>query len=114
MGNEQRSITMVNRIKIAEDFSEIPGGRYKDKGAFSGEEFREDYLIEKLNLAIENNEKLIIDLDGGYGYATSFLDEAFGRLKEKYNVELILNTLEFISEEEPNVIKEIINYIEKD
>ena len=96
-------------INIAKDFSEIPGGRTRESGVNSGEEFREDFL-EKY---IDNNpeEKICINLDGGHGYACSFLDEVFGGLAIKYGSEYINSKLSFISSEEPHLIDEIKEYI---
>ena len=66
------------KIKIATEYNQTPGGRFKDEGEFSGEDFRDTLLAPKFQDAISHGEKLVVDLDGGYGYATSFLDEAFG------------------------------------
>lgn len=99
------------KIKISKDFSETPGARYRDSGKYSGEEFRDDLLIPKFEEAISNGEKLLIDFDGGYGYPITFLEEVFGGLKELYPEDLILNTLEFISNEEPDIIDKVIEFI---
>lgn len=98
-------------IKISRDFSETPGARHKDEGSFSGEEFREDLLKPKYIEAKNKNEKLIIDFDGGYGYPTSFLEEAFGGLAREFSEENILNILSFISNDEPSLIEEVKTYI---
>ena len=66
-------------IKIA-DFAKFPGPRYKDLGKYSGEEFRDDLLIPAIS---EKNSNLIVDLDGVFGYGSSFLEEAFGGLVRK-------------------------------
>lgn len=63
-------------IKIATEFSRYPGGRYRSLGKFSGEQFREDYLIP----ALRGGEKVIVVLDETEGYGSSFLEEAFGGL----------------------------------
>ena len=68
------------KINIAKEYSVAPGGRYKKDGRFSGEEFRSSILGPKLKTAIENHTNLEIDLDGTYGYSSSFLDEVFGGL----------------------------------
>ncbi len=98
-------------IKISKDFTDTPGARYRIESDFSGEEFREDMLEPKFLESARNNEKLIVDLDGGYGYPTSFLEEAFGGLARKYSSEKVLRTLEFISNDEPSLIEEIKGYI---
>ncbi|BBL89020.1 hypothetical protein VroAM7_16730 [Vibrio rotiferianus] len=59
-------------IKVA-DFSEIPFGRSREDGDYSAEAFREDVLIPALN----SSDLVNIDLDGVWGYGSSFLSEVF-------------------------------------
>lgn len=101
-------------IIICKDFTDAPGPRFKKQGKHSGEEFREDILIPKFKEALEKKEKLIINFDGTFGYPTSFLEEVFGGLKEKYDKETILKTLVFISNDEIGLIDEVKGYIESD
>ena len=98
------------RIKV-KDFSTTPGARYRIDGDFSGQEFFEDHLKKAFENSIERNEKLIIELDGTEGYATSFLDEAFGRLAEEFGPKQTISNIEIISNEEPDWIDEINSYI---
>jgi hypothetical protein len=70
---------MSKIINIAKDFSKYPAGRFITDGEYSGEQFREDILIP----ALENEDTIIIELDGTLGYGSSFLDEAFGGLIRK-------------------------------
>lgn len=100
-------------IAIAKDFSKTPGARYRSEGLFSGEEFREDFLQPSFIKAKEKGEKLIINLDGGYGYPTSFLEEAFGGLVRRYGSKEVLDTIELVSEDEPSLVNEIITYIKE-
>lgn len=67
-------------ISVAQDFTATPGGRYRTDGEFSGEQFREEVLVPRFNQAVEGSSELVVDLDGVAGYATSFLEEAFGGL----------------------------------
>ena len=99
-------------IVICRDFSETPNARYRAEGPDSGEEFRESLLEPKYILARNSNQKLIINLDGAYGYPTSFLEEAFGGLARKYGSAEVADTLDFISDDEPSLIKEINGYIQ--
>ena len=100
-------------IKVA-DFSKVPGGRYRKSGPKSGEEFRDDILIPAIEaLGPEFEEELLIDLDGGFGYATSFLDEAFGKLPEKYGPRKGILNVRFKSDDEPLLLEEIQRYILK-
>lgn len=66
----------VITIKVAEEFTDAPGGGLRKDGPKSGQEFREDFLeplLDKLN----NGVILIVDFDGCYGVPTSFMYEAF-------------------------------------
>lgn len=101
------------KINIAVDFSRIPGARYPEEGDFSGQEFRKTILLPKLQEAIKKKEMLTINLDGTAGLGTSFLEESFGGLirVDKFDIESLKNTLEFISEEDPDYITEIWSYI---
>jgi hypothetical protein len=67
-------------ISIANDFSKYPAGRSRRDGEFSAERFREDLLIPALREAQEQGGRVIVVLDGVYGYSSSFLEESFGGL----------------------------------
>jgi len=99
------------KLVISKDFTETPGARFIIEGSYSGEEFRNDFLEPKYLEAKIKKEKLVIDFDGGYGYATSFLEEAFGGLARKYDEKEIKEVLEFKSDDEPSLIFDIIDYI---
>lgn len=99
------------KICVATEFTETPGPRSRDEGEYSGQQFLEEHLQPKYEQARLNKESLIIDLDGTDGYATSFLESAFGGLARKYNHDEILRTLKFKSDEEPYLIEEIKAYI---
>lgn len=68
------------KIVIAEDFSVKPGGRWRDLGSDSGEEFYETVLLPKYENAVSAGEKLHVHLDGVRSYPYSFLDQSFGEL----------------------------------
>jgi hypothetical protein len=88
-----------------------PGARYYKDGPDSGEEFYDKILGKKFREALEKREKLTIILDGTEGYATSFLDEAFTRLAKEYGSKEVLSNIIIISNEEPDWVNEIENYI---
>jgi len=98
-------------INIARDFSVTPGGRFIKDGPFSGEDFR----IKMLEPLFRNRstEKIIINFDGVEGFSTAFLEEAFGGLVRIFGIEIVKKRLEFISVEDPLLLKEVSNYIEK-
>lgn len=99
-------------IDIAKDFSDTPGARHKADGPFSGEEFREKFL-EKYFEHEDQAEMITVILDGGEGYPTSFLEEAFGGLARKYGKERVSTRFYFISVEDPMLPDEILGYIKE-
>jgi hypothetical protein len=99
----------IIRINIVKDFSEYPGPRYIEQGSDSGEKFFKEILDIKMSEAIENGLMFEVDLDGTAGYASSFLDEAFGRLTLKYSKEMLIKHLKIISNDEPDWIEMIFN-----
>ncbi len=101
------------RIIISKDFSDTPGGRYIDEGEFSGEKFRKEILRPKYEEAIEKNEKLFIDFDNCYGFASSFLEEAFGGLVRDTKSTRIKDILEIKSEDRKDLGEWIYKYIDK-
>lgn len=98
-------------INICSDFSDTPGARYKSEGPFSGEEFRETILRPKFLEIRKTSEKITVNLDGCYGYPTSFLEEAFGGLAREFGSKSVGDKFEFISNDEPSLVKEIFEYI---
>ena len=100
-------------VKIAQDFSDTPGGRYITEGEYSGEAFRDEILIPKYKEAMNAGKRLVVNLDGCYGLATSFLEEAFGGLVRKEKNRDILSILEIVSEDRPNLKEKIIGYIKE-
>ena len=99
-------------INVATDFSKNIGGRYKRDGVYSGEEFRETILIPKVQEALKKNQNIIINLDGGYGYPASFLNEAFGGLMSQFKNPKLLDMIQIVSEDEPVLVLDIQRYME--
>jgi hypothetical protein len=75
------------------------------------QEFYDKCLKFAFQQAIDENESLVVDLDGTEGYATSFLDEAFVRLVRDFGKDVVLKNIEIISDEEPDWIEEVTDYI---
>ena len=73
---DAKSIT----INIAKDFTDAPGGRYREDGDYSGQQFLEDLLRPAYEEAKQKGKKLIIELDNVYGYPSSFVSGSFGKL----------------------------------
>lgn len=70
----------MTEVRLATKFSPYLGGRYRDDGPYSGQEFREDFLVPWMTDAIRDHQLLVLDLDGVAGVPSSFLEEAFGGL----------------------------------
>ena len=98
-------------INIPKDYTKSPGGRFISEGDFSGEEFRETILLPKYEKAIHDKDSLIVELDGGFGYGPSFLEESFRGLARKLQDNRILKTIKIISDEEPQLIEDIQRYM---
>lgn len=96
----------MNTIRVADRYP-CPGPRFKKLGPASGEEFRE-WVIKEL----EKSSDLTINLDGTEGYGSSFLEECFGGLIRNGYDPRIVRAICFISNEEPELIDEINEYIE--
>jgi len=96
-------------IRVA-SFTTTPGGRDRTYGPFSGQEFRDEYIIPALS-SISQNEVVEIDLDGVEGYATAFLEEVFGGLVRKLGIEIVEKKIRAIAHDEPMLVKEVEYYI---
>lgn len=99
---EEQKISIV----IA-DYSKSPGPRYCRQGDDSGEDFYHKILNEKFKNAFEQKLELEVNLDGPDGYASSFLDEAFGNLVFDFGLENVQSRVKITSNEEPEWIEMI-------
>jgi len=101
------------QLNIRQEFAAAPGARYRTESKHSGEEFRQDLLVKRIRDAISAREKLVIILDGTAGYGVGFLEESFGGLirEEGFTRADLEPVLEFVSEEEPQLIDEIKRYM---
>lgn len=70
------------KINIAKEFSPIPAGRWPSEGPYSGQRFREEFLVPALKSALAKggDERVEVDLDGIVMFSAAFLGEAFGAL----------------------------------
>ena len=95
-------------ISVARDFSRFPGPRFARIGKFSGEEFRDKFLIPRL----KEGQKITVLLDDTKGYGSSFLEEAFGgAVREGYS--LSKENLVLVSDEDDSLVSEIQGYIDE-
>lgn len=102
------------KIKISRDFSPTPGPRYIAEGNNSGELFRQEVLYPIFSKALEDGNKIEVNLDGTAGYGTSFLEEAFGGLIRIHGFthEDITSNITIISEEEDYLKDDIFQYLQ--
>lgn len=101
------------KIKISTDFSTTPGARHREEGPYPGDEFRDSILIPKYKAAVENKQNLVVDFDGCYGYATSFLEESFGGMVRKLRQRGILDHIELISNEDSSIVELVKQYVKE-
>ena len=95
-------------ISVARDFSKYPAGRFRQDGKFTGEAFREDFLLPALKKG-----DVEVDLDGTLGYGSSFLEEAFGGLVREHSMSPSdLHAHLTLKGGTKSVRREIWNYIE--
>lgn len=100
----------MKTIQVARDFSRYPAGRFRKDGPYSGEAFRDRYLLPPLR----QGEHLVVVLDGARGYGSSFLEEAFGGLiRNGISVrELRDGLLDIQCDDDPSLVIEAWSYIE--
>jgi hypothetical protein len=66
----------VKAINVCQDFTRFPAGRFISDGSYSGQRFRDEFLIP----ALKSSDSVEIYLDGTLSPGSSFLEEAFGGL----------------------------------
>lgn len=102
-------------LNIGKDYSKTPGGRKKDSGDYSGEDFLEKCLKKQFEEALRKGEPLFVNFDGLYGYPSSFLEESFGGIVRLYKESLSLNeifkTIILVSNDNPLLIERVSNYM---
>lgn len=111
LGNHDTQADLV--INVAKDFSDAPGARYRSDGPKSGEEFLQDMLEDKFLSARDAKAVLFIDLDGTWGYASSFISGAFGGLAKKYGAAVVRKHLSYKSDEDPLLLDRISREIDE-
>ncbi|NHM08318.1 STAS-like domain-containing protein [Flavobacterium sp. CYK-4] len=94
-------------IKVT-DFTEYPDVRYIEQDVDSGEQYYYEVIKPNFAKALSENKVLVVDLDNTAGYASSFLDEAFGNLVYDFDFDKIRPHLKIISTQEPDWIEIIL------
>lgn len=106
---EYQAHMTTRTIDFAHEFTDCPGGRYEKYGDFSGELFRDKYLRP----ALEQNDLVILEMDGVLGFPASFLDEAFGILAGQIGRDAIKRKLRIELTDNRIALAEINDCIEK-
>jgi hypothetical protein len=98
----------MSHLSVAKDFSRFPAGRYVADGPFPGEVFRDNFLVTALR-----GGPVTVQLDGTFGYGSSFLEEALGGLVRKcgFSSEQLHKLLTVQASDESLVI-EVWSYID--
>lgn len=92
----------MKTVSVLNDFSEFPGLRNCSISDNSGEEFYHKILNKAFKEAYERNEELMVNLDDTEGYASSFLDEAFGNLVYDFTLDVVKQFVRIVSNQEPH------------
>lgn len=102
-------MSKVYTMKFIEVFTDMPIGRYREDGEYSGEVFREDVLLP----ALRENSKVVLNLDGAFGFGSSFLDEAFAGIIRNgvYTLKELSQKLEISCKDDPETVKQIYKYM---
>ena len=108
------------QIIVAKEFTRTPGVRTLQEGEGSGDLFLRTKLYPKFREAVQRGVKLIVNLDGTAGYATSFLEAAFGGLVRgdsefgipSTDIDEVVKTLE-IQTSDKYLREEIMEYMEE-
>jgi hypothetical protein len=100
-------------INVAADFTDAPGARDRGDGPYSGEQFFEEILEPKFIQAQAENRGVFINLDGTWGYASSFISGAFTRLADKFGSVTVLKLLDFQSNDDPSLPEKIATEVKK-
>jgi phosphomannomutase len=97
----------MKTVDIANQFTKTPGARNYTDGPFSGEEFYDKHLKDAFQAALDEKVKLKVILDGTEGYASSFLNEAFSLLGNKFGSDNVWKNLIIVSNEVPKYIDKV-------
>lgn len=100
-------------VSVSRDFSDAPGARFYTDGPASGEEFYEKILKPRFEEALGLGCKLIVNMDGTYGYATSFISQSFGTLSSEYSAAVVLGVIDIVSDEDLKLKKYIESVIKE-
>ena len=100
----------VIRYLFAKEYTKFPGGRFIDLGPYSGEDFRDKVLREKL----KSGKTIEIDATGVVtSFSPSFLDEAFGEIAKEYGIENFTQKIKLFSDDNPGLSEKMMYYAKR-
>lgn len=86
---------------VAGNFTRFPGGRRRQHGPHSGEEFRESVALPLL----KEHDRVVFDLSGSAGYSSGFLDEAFGELGAIFGLAEVRRRVIIQADDDPEAVE---------
>jgi hypothetical protein len=101
MKDDKRTHRHVRYYSVAEDFTRFPEGRALSDGPISGEAFRETLVP-----ILENENRLVLNLDGTMGFGSSWLEGCFMDLESVAPIERLI-----IVCEDSSLVRECWDYI---
>ena len=90
-------------INFVREFTDCPGGRLEIHGDYSGQEFREKILKP----ALQNYDRVKLEMNGAVGFPSSFIDEVFGILASEIGYDVLRAKLVIDLSDDPLAMKEI-------
>lgn len=108
---KNKCMEIKDKIIIAKEFTDHVGARYRTDGEWSGEKFLEEMLLPKFEKAVADGYSVLVDLDGLYGNPSSFISGSFGKLSVDKGAALVLEHLQFKSDDNPLRIVKVTNEI---
>ncbi|KAA3635349.1 MAG: DUF4325 domain-containing protein [Armatimonadetes bacterium] len=95
---------IVVEYNFSKQFTRFPGGRFRRDGEHSGQQFYEDVLLKLWN---EKGERIVLNLSNVEGFATSFLDGAFGEFAAQHGEAVFYKTFDIRCDDDPTLADEI-------
>jgi hypothetical protein len=86
---------------VAREYTRFPGGRRRQNGDHSGEEFRETVVIPLL----DKYDLITFDLTGSAGYSSGFLDEAFGEIGSILGMAEAKRRIKIVASDDPDAVE---------
>lgn len=92
-------------LRITEEFGDTIGARDYEDGDYSGKEFYDKFLLPRFEQAAKNSYVLLIDIDGVWGWPSSFVSGSFGLLSQEKGSQKVLAHLKFKCDSNPMKIE---------